>query len=345
MVRTSRPLVERMTLVWHDWFATSLDGVGSQKLMLNQNKLLRRLSLGSFDTMLREITKDPAMLLWLSGTENTKWSPNENYARELMELFTLGAGHGLHRARRPRAGARAHRLRQRLEARRRQRQLPLRPRAPRRAAASGSSARRGAFDWQDAVRLCLHHPKHASFFVDKLWRYFIPVAPDAGTRRSLEALYRKNYDIRPVVDAILRHPALYTGPRMVKPPAVYTAGLLRGIGRGIDTHLVGVARLGDGPAPLHAAERRRLGRRALARHRHVPRPLVGRELRDASRTRSPTSRRPSCPTEPQALVDAAIEFWGSPTLRPATRAALVDASRTARWATRTRSGSRRATGS
>ena len=94
MVRTSRPLVERMTLVWHDWFATSLAGVGSQKLMLNQNKLLRRLSLGSFDTMLREVTKDPAMLLWLSGTENTKWSPNENYARELMELFTLGAGQG-----------------------------------------------------------------------------------------------------------------------------------------------------------------------------------------------------------------------------------------------------------
>ena len=94
MVRTSRPLVERMTLVWHDWFATSLAGVGSQKLMLNQNKLLRRLALGSFDTMLREITSDPAMLLWLSGTENTKWSPNENYARELMELFTLGAGRG-----------------------------------------------------------------------------------------------------------------------------------------------------------------------------------------------------------------------------------------------------------
>jgi len=94
MVRTSRPLVERMTLVWHDWFATSLAGVGSQKLMLNQNKLLRRLSLGSFDSILREITKDPAMLIWLSGTENTRWSPNENYARELMELFTLGAGRG-----------------------------------------------------------------------------------------------------------------------------------------------------------------------------------------------------------------------------------------------------------
>ncbi len=94
MVRTSRPLVERMTLVWHDWFATSLAGVGSQKLMLEQNKLLRSLSLGSFEKLLKEITRDPAMLLWLSGTQNTKWSPNENYGRELMELFTLGAGRG-----------------------------------------------------------------------------------------------------------------------------------------------------------------------------------------------------------------------------------------------------------
>ena len=60
-----------MTLVWHDWFATSNSGVGSQKLMLNQNKLLRGRSLGGFDTLLREVTKDPAMLIWLSGTENT----------------------------------------------------------------------------------------------------------------------------------------------------------------------------------------------------------------------------------------------------------------------------------
>jgi uncharacterized protein (DUF1800 family) len=93
-VRTNRPLVERMTLVWHDWFATSNDGVGSQRLMLAQNRLLRRHALGSFRHLLHDVTADPAMLLWLSGTDNTKWSPNENYARELMELFTLGEGHG-----------------------------------------------------------------------------------------------------------------------------------------------------------------------------------------------------------------------------------------------------------
>ena len=94
MVRTSRPLVERMTLVWHDWFATSNAGVGSQKLMLAQNRLLRRYALGNFGRLLVAITANPAMLLWLSGVDNRKDAPNENYGRELMELFTLGEGNG-----------------------------------------------------------------------------------------------------------------------------------------------------------------------------------------------------------------------------------------------------------
>ena len=221
------------------------------------------------------------MLLWLSGTENTKWSPNENYARELMELFTLGAGRG-YSERDVREQARA------LTGfdndwRRGAGNVNFRfDRERHDAGTKRIFGKSGAFDWQDAVRLCLNHPKHASFFVDKLWHYFIPMAPDAATRRSLEAMYRKDFEIRPVVEAILRHPALHKGPRMVKPPAVYTAGLLRGIGRGIDTTSWAWLRVGNRPAPLHAAERRRLGRRALARHRHLPRPLVGRQLRVAA---------------------------------------------------------------
>ncbi|MGH2837466.1 MAG: DUF1800 family protein, partial [Thermoleophilaceae bacterium] len=78
MVRSNRQLVERMTLNWHDWFATSRAGVSSSALMLKQNELLRRNALGSFRKILTEITRDPAMLLWLSGSENTKWAPNEN---------------------------------------------------------------------------------------------------------------------------------------------------------------------------------------------------------------------------------------------------------------------------
>jgi hypothetical protein len=94
MVRTSRPLVERMTLIWHDWFATSNDGADSQRLMLEQNALFRRNALGSFRDLLLQVTHDRAMLLWLNGVENEKEAPNENYAREMMELFTLGAGRG-----------------------------------------------------------------------------------------------------------------------------------------------------------------------------------------------------------------------------------------------------------
>src|SRR5919199_1291524 len=65
MVRTTTPLVERMALVWHDWFATSNDGVGSQRLMIRQNELFRSRGLGSFRRLLLEVTRDPAMLLWL----------------------------------------------------------------------------------------------------------------------------------------------------------------------------------------------------------------------------------------------------------------------------------------
>ena len=93
MVRTKAPLVERMTLVWHDWFATSKAGVDT-KWMLRQNALLRDHALGNFRTLLRAVTKDPAMLVWLNGIENREDAPNENYARELQELFTLGAGRG-----------------------------------------------------------------------------------------------------------------------------------------------------------------------------------------------------------------------------------------------------------
>jgi len=94
MVRGNQPLVERMTLVWHDWFATSNATVGSQKLMLSQNDLFRSSWNGAFGDLLTNVTQDPAMLLWLNGNRNRAGKPNENYAREMMELFTLGEGNG-----------------------------------------------------------------------------------------------------------------------------------------------------------------------------------------------------------------------------------------------------------
>jgi uncharacterized protein (DUF1800 family) len=204
--------------------------------MLRQNQLFRRNGLGSFQVLLLEVTKDPAMLLWLSGVDNEKDSPNENYARELMELFTLGADRGAYTERDVREQARA------LTGWRNSWGETLGPykfRYDKRRHDPGSKrifGKRGHFDWRDSCRLCVHHRLHPSFFVDKLWGYFIPVPPKTGTRRSLQRIYvRSGYKIEPVVEAILLHPALYTGPRMVKPPAVYLAGLLRGLGRGVDT--------------------------------------------------------------------------------------------------------------
>ncbi len=94
MVRTDQPLVERMALVFHDWFATSIDGVSKQQQMIDQSNLFRAACFGSFLDLFKAVTVDPAMLQWLNGNENRKSAPNENYAREMMELFTLGADRG-----------------------------------------------------------------------------------------------------------------------------------------------------------------------------------------------------------------------------------------------------------
>jgi hypothetical protein len=234
MVRTSRPLVERMALVWHDWFATSNDGVNSQRLMLNQNDLFRKKGLGSFHDLLLDVTTDPAMLLWLNGGDNSKDYPNENYGREMMELFTLGHG----------SGYTEDDVRQQARALTGWR-YDWTDSGPANFRFDASYHDKGVktifghsghFTWKDSCRLCLEYPAHAAYFVEKLWSYFIPVPPDNATSRGLQQIYLSSgYGITPVVEAILKHPLLFEEPRLVKPPVVYTAGLLRRIRRGIDT--------------------------------------------------------------------------------------------------------------
>jgi uncharacterized protein (DUF1800 family) len=317
MVRSNRPLVERMTLVWHDWFATSVVGVKSQKLMLDQNGLFRAGGLGSFRELLLNVTKDPAMLVWLSGFKNTKRSPNENYGRELMELFTLGANRGYNETdvreqARALTGWRANRNKTlgfydfRYEPR---------------VHDDGTKTifgRTGTFDWQDACRLCLEHPKHPSFFVRKLWSFFIPTVPGPRTQAALEGLYRTDYQIRPVVEAILMHPDLYDGPRMVKPPAVYTAGLLRAMDRGVDTSLwwklatLAGQRLFYPPNVAGWDDARWL----------VTSSWRGRWF--IAMTAMETNRNGSGATsDPKKLVERARDFWGGPELTPETTKVLV----------------------
>jgi uncharacterized protein (DUF1800 family) len=235
MVRTSQPLVERMALVWHDWFPVSLAKVQGD-LVLQQNELFRRHALGSFADLCEAVAVDPAMLVFLDAIDNRRSSINENLARELMELFTLGAGRGAYTEDDVREAARAmtgwratwtdgvgfHSFR--FDAGRHD---------------TGSKTvfgQSGTFGWEDVVRLCLDHEAHASYFVHRLWRQFVPEDPSPQTRAALEALYLgSGKQVRPVLEAILKHPRFYEGPSMVVPPIVLNAGLLRATGQGITT--------------------------------------------------------------------------------------------------------------
>jgi uncharacterized protein (DUF1800 family) len=89
---TPDPFTERLTLAWHDHFATSQRKVDDVAAMYRQNETFRRLGRGPFGELLHEMLRDPALLIWLDAPSNRKGKPNENLARELMELFTLGAG-------------------------------------------------------------------------------------------------------------------------------------------------------------------------------------------------------------------------------------------------------------
>jgi uncharacterized protein (DUF1800 family) len=321
MVRTSRPLVERMTLVWHDWFATSNNGVDSQKLMIKQNQLFRDHGLGSFADLTLSVTKDPAMLLWLNGSDNSKWSPNENYGRELMELFTLGAGHGYTES----------------DVRQQARALtgfnndwkdgagPVNFRYETDRHDAGSKTifkKRGPFTWKDSVRLVVTHPAHPSFFVRKLWSYFVPTAPDDATQRALEHIYVGNgRRIKPVVAAILKHPALYEGQRMVKSPAVYNAGLLRRLGRGVDTTAwvwlgeMSGQRLFEPPNVAGWDDSRWLDTATWRGRWHIATYVLRPYALDPNKT--------SQPFDAQALLQGALDFWNTPALSEQTHAALL----------------------
>ena len=334
MVRSNRQLVERMTLVWHDWFATSNAGVGWQRLMLDQNKLFRRRALGTFEKLLLGVTRDPAMLIWLSGNQNTKFAPNENYARELMELFTLGAD-------RP-GGYTEQDVREQARA--------LTGWVNSYDPATGQPydfrydlglhdfetktifGHIGNFDWKDSCWLCLRHPNHASFFVRKLWSYFIPSEPEPETQAGLEELYLSSgYSISPVVEAILLHPDLYLGPRMVLPPVVYTAGLLRALGRRIDTsEWVALDALAGQqlfyPPNVSGWDESRWLDTATFRGRWL---VASRALaKTALDETQPTWVTPR-PRDPEAILERALDLSGAPRIAPETRAAVLELGRRA----------------
>jgi uncharacterized protein (DUF1800 family) len=180
--------------------------------------------------------------------------------------------------------------------------------------------KRGRFDWRDSCRLCLTHRAHPSFFVTKLWSYFVPTPPPRATKQSLERLYVENgYAVRPIVEAILKHPELHLGPRMTKPPAVLTAGMLRALGRGIDTTAwVWLGALAGQqlfyPPNVAGWDDDRWLDTATFRARWM---LAGQAVQPYA-----ISTKKERPRDADKLVAAALEFFGRPSLSASTHASL-----------------------
>jgi len=233
MVRTTHPLQERMTLFWHNHFAT---GGLAAPLMIAQNETLRRYALGRFDDLLRAVFQDPAMQLHLSIAGSHKNEPNENFARELFELYTLGAGVNytegdIREAARALTGWVAVRSNGSVTG--------VRFDAARHDSGSKTIfGQTGTWDWQDVLRLTLARKGVAEHITTELWNELVGTPLSTKTRRSLvKQFQRSGRQIKTLLAAILRAPQLYDQlgrPDQIKSPAVFVAGLLRTNGWRVD---------------------------------------------------------------------------------------------------------------
>jgi uncharacterized protein (DUF1800 family) len=233
MVRTTRPLEEKMVLFWHDHFATRDQDT---PLMLAQNAMFRNHALGSFPALLLDVMEDPAMGGFLDLIGSYKDEPNENFARELMELFTLGEGNGYTETD-VREAARA--LTGYVEGREVGGVLQSVRFDPTRHDDGVKTifGHKGRWGPKAVLKLCVNHHAHPELLVRKLWSYFVDAPLDARTRVRLQTLYvHSGHQLKPVVRAILDHPKLYAdldAPSMVKAPVVAVAGMLRAAGAGV----------------------------------------------------------------------------------------------------------------
>ena len=225
MLDSTAQLHERMTLLWHGHFTSSQQKVRMLQLMYRQNQLLRRHALGNYADLLHAVAKDPAMVIYLDAATNRRGQPNENFAREVMELFTLGEGHygetDIREAARaftgwsvdPESGDYLWR--------------PL-------AHDAGDKTvlgRTGKFDGDAVLDILLAQPRSAEHIVEKLWREFVSPQPDAAEVKRIAGAFRAaRYDIKAAMRELLRSRAFWAAENhgtMVKSPADFVVGTLR----------------------------------------------------------------------------------------------------------------------
>ena len=247
MIRTPSPFVERMTLFWHRHWATSRMDVSPPQLMLKQNALLRRYADVAtnqevdFRTMAVELTEDPAMLRFLNGEQNSAGAPNENYGREVMELFALGVTDptGLPNY----TEDDVKQLAKALTGFVIDESDPNQPvaRFVQSRHQFGPKAVLGEIKRLETSQQVVEHvtkqATHAPYLVKRLWHEFIVPAPDTATLADLSKSYvDSGYKLRPLLKRILTHPALFSSideADMVKPPVVFLVGMYRALGIGI----------------------------------------------------------------------------------------------------------------
>jgi hypothetical protein len=225
MLNSGHPLREKMTFFWHNHFATSITKVRSAEAMFGQNQALRRNALGNFRQMLADMSRDPAMLVWLDSNRNVKGQANENYAREVMELFTLGTGHYTETD--IREGARAftgwHTDGDQFTFAAR-----FHDGGPK-----TFLGQNGSWDGTDVQRIILSQPAAARFLVRKLYHYLIAETaepPDALLEPLAERLRQSDYDIADLVGTMLRSRHFfseYAYRQRIKSPIEYALGLVR----------------------------------------------------------------------------------------------------------------------
>src|ERR1700678_4454332 len=197
MVRSPAPLVEKMTLFWHGHFATSADKVSAYRMWL-QNETIRRYALSNFGTLVKAISCDPAMLNWLDLGSSQKEHPNENFARELMELFTLGEGHYTEED--VKAAARCF-TGYRVIGPAEQFQFVAGQFDPSDKTFLGKT---GPWRGDQAIDIILSQPQCAKFIATKIWRFFVYDDPAPPLIEALgEQLLRCKYELKPFMKIVL----------------------------------------------------------------------------------------------------------------------------------------------
>lgn len=225
MLTTPLPLTEKMTLFWHNHFATSQRKVRFTAFMYRQNVILRKYALGNFGTMLHEIARDPAMLIFLDSVNNRKEQPNENFAREVMELFTVGEGNYSERDIKEVARAFTGWSLDRETG-----QFMFR-RAIHDYGDKTIFGKTGNFEGDQVLDLLLAKPETAQFITKKLWREFVSPTPDEAEVKRMAAIFKESgYNVAKLMRTMLTSDAFYAADNraaLIKSPVEFVVGTLK----------------------------------------------------------------------------------------------------------------------